>query len=1171
MPTVNNPAFIPRGFRVSRPAREHYRFADDFFLAAGNVSFSSMRQARLFAQQINDGRDLLRNPERTARAGHVHAMGLIDEIQRYVVHQYRLQRNPAAMEDALAWLDTQLGKETVDATLRQLLEAFPPEAISSQLLSPQQYLDGQEGDIPGRQFALEELLMLWLDNMNPAYSRYQDLFSDTLLADSAYAPIMRALYDFFATQPTFGPQQQQLIDMLRRPALKHPGSLRAQLEFLLTQWESFLGEYYMRLLTTLDIIKEEEKAVFPGPGPSLVYDYQFQLNEPEMFSRDLDWMPRLVMMAKNTYVWLEQLSRSYQRPITRLDQIPDEELDVLARRGFSGLWLIGLWERSLASQRIKQYCGNPEAVASAYSLMNYEVARDLGGPEALDSLRARAWQRGIRLASDMVPNHMGIDSNWVMEHPDWFVSLDHSPFPAYSFNGGDLSWDERIGIYLEDHYYSRSDAAVVFKRHDRWTGETRYIYHGNDGTSMPWNDTAQLNYLLPQVREAVIQTILHVARQFPIIRFDAAMTLAKKHYQRLWFPEPGSGGAIPSRAEHGMPAADFHAVFPQEFWREVVDRVAQEVPDTLLLAEAFWLMEGYFVRTLGMHRVYNSAFMNMLRDEENANYRSVLKNTMEFDPDILKRFVNFMNNPDERTAIDQFGKGDKYFGICTMMCTLPGLPMFGHGQIEGFAEKYGMEYRRPYWDEQPDIELVARHEREIVPLLHRRHLFAEAEYFRLYDFYTVDGYVCEDVMAYSNRAGYERGLIIYHNKYASVHGWIRTSAARLVKGEHEQHGTLQQTSLGENLRLGNEAGLFVLFRDYTTNLEYIRPSCDLHQRGLYVELHAYQYHIFLDFREVHDTAAGEFAQVCAQLQGHGVESIDDMVRERALLPILQPFRQLMDATLLQRLIDARAQSPGDIPDASVLSETTLRLQALLAVLHERAGETGAPATAVAARAGALLETLLRLPVRLHEHREISDTETTILLYDGDKELWSSLLVWAMTLYLGQASDDTAWAEESRDYFDALMFGKNITAALRELGLAGEEAARVVTLSQALIGDFAAIAVDDTPSALLARWLQDDAARRVLGVHEFDGLLWFEQQGLHLMTRASGLIRLVRLLLEVGETAIASSALQALTQQRAQFDRAEAASGYLVEPLLHALQHIVIEEGDPIADKTIPPA
>ncbi|MCK7519199.1 MAG: hypothetical protein MZV64_16495 [Ignavibacteriales bacterium] len=35
-----------------------------------------------------------------------------------------------------------------------------------------------------------------------------------------------------------------------------------------------------------------------------------------------------------------------------------------------------------------------------------------------------------------------------------------------------------------------------------------------------------------------------------------------------------------------------------------------------MLAEAFWLMEGYFVRTLGMHRVYNSAFMHMMRNEE---------------------------------------------------------------------------------------------------------------------------------------------------------------------------------------------------------------------------------------------------------------------------------------------------------------------------------------------------------------------------------------------------------------------------------------------------------------------------------------------------------------------------------------------------------------------------
>ena len=94
-------------------------------------------------------------------------------------------------------------------------------------------------------------------------------------------------------------------------------------------------------------------------------------------------MPRLVLIAKNTYVWLDQLSKKYQRAITRLDQIPDEELDQLRRMGFTGLWLIGLWERSQASQRIKQMMGNPEAVASAYSLMDYRIADDLGGDAAL--------------------------------------------------------------------------------------------------------------------------------------------------------------------------------------------------------------------------------------------------------------------------------------------------------------------------------------------------------------------------------------------------------------------------------------------------------------------------------------------------------------------------------------------------------------------------------------------------------------------------------------------------------------------------------------------------------------------------------------------------------------------------------------------------------------------
>ena len=121
--------------------------------------------------------------------------------------------------------------------------------------------------------------------------------------------------------------------------------------------------------------------------------------------------------------------------------------------------------------------GQDDAVASAYSLDSYDIADDLGDWDALNNLRSRAWARGIRLSADMVPNHMGIDSTWVNDHPEWFLSSPYSPYPAYTFGSENLSDNSRVGIYLEDHYYDKTDAAVVFQRRDFQTGDVRYIYH----------------------------------------------------------------------------------------------------------------------------------------------------------------------------------------------------------------------------------------------------------------------------------------------------------------------------------------------------------------------------------------------------------------------------------------------------------------------------------------------------------------------------------------------------------------------------------------------------------------------------------------------------------------------------------------------------------------------
>ena len=515
------------------------------------------------------------------------AMGLIDEASHVVMAQYRKRFDPEVMTAALDWFSAQVGSAEIDKLLLTFVEHFPGQSVMRGQETPQQWLAGSTEGMPHRAVALEELLLLWTANRNEAFKPFDELFEEKSLAEkTVYRQVTKELPKYFATRPLIpleGKGQVSLIDLLRAPATGAPRSLSEQISLIRRLWKSLLGDSMDRFLMIAgEILREEELAIWmqfnPDAGraraaaeeaarlrrlrgeqqwPSIVSQSDVPVfgdpaYEYEKFSADTAWMPSTVLIAKSTYVWLAQLSKQYGRHISRLDEIPDEELATLAHRGLNSLWLIGVWERSRASKTIKLLCGNSDAVASAYSLFDYRIADDLGGERAYINLRDRAYHHGIRLASDMVPNHMGIDSPWVVEHPEWFIARPQPPYPAYTFEGPDLSGDGRVEIKIEDHYFTQTDAAVVFRRRDKASGETRFIYHGNDGTSFPWNDTAQLDYLNPAVREQVIQTILHVARLFPVIRFDAAMTLAKRHFHRLWFPGPGSSGAIPSRAEYSM-------------------------------------------------------------------------------------------------------------------------------------------------------------------------------------------------------------------------------------------------------------------------------------------------------------------------------------------------------------------------------------------------------------------------------------------------------------------------------------------------------------------------------------------------------------------------------------------------------------------------------------------
>ena len=169
------------------------------------------------------------------------------------------------LRDALEHLDETLETTPVQDTLTEFVDDFPAKPVYKGEVTVPQFLASDTAGDPNSQVALEEMLLLWLSNTNPAFEPYRELFDDTPLErDTAYEQMIQEMRQFFAGQPGFGEGNVSLIDMLEAPAKASPYSLEGQLEFIRQKWPAYLGKNVFRLLAGLDLIAEEEKPVTNG-------------------------------------------------------------------------------------------------------------------------------------------------------------------------------------------------------------------------------------------------------------------------------------------------------------------------------------------------------------------------------------------------------------------------------------------------------------------------------------------------------------------------------------------------------------------------------------------------------------------------------------------------------------------------------------------------------------------------------------------------------------------------------------------------------------------------------------------------------------------------------------------------------------------------------------------
>lgn len=351
------------------------------------------------------------------------------------------------------------------------------------------------------------------------------------------------------------------------------------------------------------------------------------------------WPLHPVIYEINTWVWLGELSKKYERALN-LSSVPDLEWDSIASYGFDIVWLMGVWERSPAGITIsmqnkgliedfKRALPDFEAkdnVGSPYCVHRYVVDKYFGGPQGLAVARGALAKRGIGLILDFVPNHVAPDHPWVSDHPEYFIQG----------NEGDV----------------KNNSASFIKT------EKAIFACGKDPYFPAWPDVLQLNAFHAGLKTEVIKTISEIAEQCDGVRCDMAMLMLNTIFENTW----------EARTE----------IKPlEDYWRVVIKAIKANQPEFKFIAEAYWDLE-WELQQQGFDFCYDKKLYDRIEHDDAESIRLHLLSDLSYQ----QKMVRFIENHDEPRAAATFSR-EKERAAAVIILTLPGASLLHEGQIEG--------------------------------------------------------------------------------------------------------------------------------------------------------------------------------------------------------------------------------------------------------------------------------------------------------------------------------------------------------------------------------------------------------------------------------------------------------------------------------------------------------
>lgn len=314
------------------------------------------------------------------------------------------------------------------------------------------------------------------------------------------------------------------------------------------------------------------------------------------------------------------------------------------------------------------------------------------------------------------------------------------------------------------------------------------LAYGRDPYFEGWPDTLQLNYGNRALQQAMIGELTRIASQCDGVRCDMAMLVLPEVFERTW------------------------GIRTEPFWPEAIESIRRKQPQFLFMAEVYWDLE-WTMQQQGFDYAYDKRLYDRQREQQARPVREHLRAGLDYQD----KLARFLENHDEPRAAATFSpEVHKAAAVTTYLS--PGLRFFHQGQFEGRQKRISPHLIRA--PREGVNEPLCDFYTQLLTVL-RRDVVRNGTWWQL-----------ECAPAWNGNGSNDNFIACE---------WQSTDGQRLLVcvnySPHQSqcylrlpHDDLQQAAW----RL----------QDLLSHATYLRDGSELIARGLYVDLPAWQYHVF---------------------------------------------------------------------------------------------------------------------------------------------------------------------------------------------------------------------------------------------------------------------------------------------------------------------------------------